>query len=227
MEFEQARRDCYKLMAACFYQPQKELFLEEKVFENLGKVLKRVCPEAAQFAEKSRTFVMQYGNEELLVEYARLFVGPNELIAPPYGSIYLEEGRKVMGHSTARVMEFYKAEGLSMDEHFENLPDHIAAELEFMHYLAYQEVEALEKNETEKAAHFLNRQETFLRTFLGPWVAPFCDKIKQGTENGFYQALADCLAAFISKTNFSDAMPEELKAGLNMRIAECGLRNAE
>ena len=214
IELEQSRRDCYKLMAACFYQPQKELCLEEKVFENLDKLLKRVCPEAAQFTGKIAASVMQYGDEELLVEYARLFVGPNELLAPPYGSLYLEEGGRVMGESTTRVMEFYKAEGLAMDEHFRNLPDHIAAELEFMYYLAYQEVEALEKNDMEKAAHFLNRQETFLQTFLGPWVAPFSEKIKQGTENGFYQALADCLTAFITKTNYHDAMPEELKAGL-------------
>lgn len=206
MEFEQARRDSFKLIAACFYQPQKELFIEENVFTTLVDLLKRVCPEALPFAEKMTTAVLQYGNEDLLVEYARLFVGPNELLAPPYGSIYLEEGRKVMGESTARVMEFYKAESLSMDEHFENLPDHIAAELEFMYYLAYHEVEALEKNDTEKAAHFLNRQESFLRVFLGPWVAPFCEKVKQGTENAFYQALADCLAAFITKTNFSDAI---------------------
>ena len=214
MEFEQARRDSFKLIAACFYQPQKELFIEENVFTTLADLLKRVCPEAAQFADKMAASVSRYSNEDLLVEYARLFVGPNELLASPYGSLYLEEGGKVMGESTTRVMEFYKAEGLTMDEHFRNLPDHIAAELEFMHYLAYQEVEALEKNNREKAAHFLNRQETFLQTFLGPWVAPFCEKTKQGTENEFYKALADCLAAFITKTNFSDAMPEELKAGL-------------
>lgn len=214
IELEQSRRDCYQLMAACFYQPQKELFLEEKVFENLGTLLKKVCPEAEQFAGKMANSVVQYGNDELLVEYARLFVGPNELLAPPYGSIYLEEGGRVMGESTARVMEFYRAEGLFMDERFNNLPDHITAELEFMYYLSYNEVEALEKNDTERAAHFLDRRETFFRMFLGAWVAPFCEKIKQGTENEFYKALADCLAFFISKTNHSNLMPEELRGSL-------------
>jgi TorA maturation chaperone TorD len=214
LEFEGARRDCYKLLAACFYQPQKKAFLEENLYESLGAMLNRACPEAAPFSQKLATTVAQYNDEDLLVEYARLFVGPNELLAPPYGSVYLEEGRKVMSESTARVMEFYKAEGLSIDENFGNLPDHIAAELEFMYYLAYNEVEALEKNDREKAGHFMNRQETFLRNFLGPWIAPFCDKITQGTENEFYLALAGCLATFISQTNLSDAMPEELMTSL-------------
>jgi TorA maturation chaperone TorD len=200
IEFERARRDCYKLLAACFYQPQKKLYLDENVFAELGKLMTRVCPDAALFAEKMAASVMQYDEEELLVEYARLFVGPNELLAPPYGSVYLEEGGKVMGESTARVMEFYKAEGLSMDEQFQNLPDHITAEMEFMYYLAYHEVKAFEENDREKAVYFLNRQEAFLRMFLDGWIVPFCVKIKEGTENGFYQTLADCLSVFMSKT---------------------------
>ncbi len=214
IQFERARRDCYKLLAACFYQPQKKLYMEENVFAGLGNMLTLVCPDAARFSEKMATSVMQYNDEELLVEYARLFVGPNELLAPPYGSVYLEEGGKVMGESTVRAAEFYKAEGLAMDEQFHNLPDHITAEMEFMYYLAYHEVEALEKNDREKAVYFLNRQEAFLRTYLDGWVIPFCEKIKEGTENGFYQALADCLSVFISKTNRSDAIPEELKENL-------------
>ncbi len=213
IQFERARRDCYKLLAACFYQPQKKLFLDENVFTALGNLLTRVCPEAAFFSEKMATALMQYDEETLLVEYARLFVGPNELLAPPYGSVYLEEGRKVMGESTARVMEFYKAEGLSMDEQFQNLPDHITAEMEFMYYFAYQEVEALEKNDREKAVYFQNRQEVFLRTFLDGWVVSFSEKIKEGTENGFYLALADCLSIFMSKTDRC-AMPEELRENL-------------
>ncbi|MEK6743986.1 MAG: molecular chaperone TorD family protein [Nitrospirota bacterium] len=211
--FERARRDCYKLLAACFYQPQKAMLLNANVFADLGNMLSGVCPDAAPFSEIMAASVMQYDDEELLVEYARLFVGPNELLAPPYGSVYLEEGRKVMGESTARALEFYKAEGLSMDEEFQNLPDHITAEMEFMYYLAYQAVEALEKNDREKAVHFLNRQEVFRRTFLDGWVVPFCEKITEGTENGFYRALAGCLSVFISKADRC-AMPEELRDSL-------------
>ena len=52
IEFERARRDCYKLFAACFYQPQKKLFLDENVFAVLGDLLTRVCPAAACFRKK-------------------------------------------------------------------------------------------------------------------------------------------------------------------------------
>ncbi|HEY6011532.1 MAG TPA: molecular chaperone TorD family protein [Nitrospirota bacterium] len=190
------------------------MFLEEKTLESLSVLLGRVCPEAALFGEKMKDALLEYTGDELLVEYAKLFVGPFELKAAPYGSIYLEEGRKIMGDTTLEVTRIYKEEGLSLDDNYRELPDHIAAELEFMYYLAYHEVEALANNAPERAAHFLDRQEHFLRTFLGGWVEPFCDKIRQGTENDYYKALAGCLSVFITKTHFSDALPEELKMGL-------------
>jgi TorA maturation chaperone TorD len=214
IEFEQARCECFKLLAACFYQPEKDALLEEKTLESLSELLGRVCPDAALSAAKMKEALSKYNNQELLIDYAKLFVGPFELKAAPYGSVYLDESRKIMGDSTLKVVEAYKEAGLALDEHFKELPDHMAAELEFMYFLAYQELEAIGKNDTEKAAHFLNRQETFLRSFLGPWTVPFCEKIRQGTENEYYRALADCLEAFITKTSHSNAMPEELKAGL-------------
>ncbi|MFN2356106.1 MAG: molecular chaperone, partial [Desulfopila sp.] len=72
-------------------------------------------------------------HQDLLVEYARLFVGPFELLAPPYGSVYLETGRRLMGDSTIAVQHMYTNAGLTLD--VQEAPDHIALELEFMHYL--------------------------------------------------------------------------------------------
>ena len=65
----------------------------------------------------------------------------------------------------------------------------------------------------KKALYFLNKQEDFLRTYLDGWVAPFCEKMRQGTENEFYQALADCVSVFMTKTDRC-AMPEELRENL-------------
>lgn len=213
VKLERARRDCYNLLAACFYQPQKKMLLEENVFAVLGDRLTRVCPDAELYSKKMAEALMRYDEEGLLVEYARLFLGPNELLAPPYGSVYLDKGGTLMGESTAKAMDFYEAEGLSMDQHYYNLPDHITAELEFMHYLTYREVEALEKIDMEKARYCLDRREAFLRKCLGPWVAPFREKIQQGTDNEFYRALADCLSVFMSKTTGS-GIPEEMRENL-------------
>ena len=212
VDYEQARSNCYKLLAACFYQPQKEAFIQEEFFKNLAMVLKDIAPEAAAHVPAMEKAFLNYSNEDLLIDYAKLFVGPNELIAPPYGSVYMDDGRRTMGDSTLEAIKIYKDEGLAIDENFKELPDHIAVELEFMYYLIFKETEALEKSETDKALDFIKTQELFLDKFLARWVKPFCDKIKAGTDNEFYNSLADCLSVFIEKAHAGEDISEALKA---------------
>ena len=212
VDYEQARSNCYKLLAACFYQPQKEAFIQEEFFKNLAMVLKDVSPDAAAHVPAMEKAFLNYSNEDLLIDYAKLFVGPNELIAPPYGSVYMDDGRRTMGDSTLEAIKIYKDEGLAIDENFKELPDHIAVELEFMYYLIFKETEALEKSETDKALDFIKTQELFLDKFLARWVKPFCDKIKAGTDNEFYNSLADCLSVFIEKARAGEDISEALKA---------------
>jgi len=196
--FERKRGDCYKLLSACFYLPKKEIYLEEKVFEALTLLLNTLCPDAAIFSAAMEETIQKYSNEDLAVEYARLFVGPYELKAPPYGSVYLDGERRVMGNSTMEVIRLYEEAGLAMDKDFKELPDHIAVELEFMYYLIYKEVEALEKLEKDKALAFREIRNHFFNRFFSPWIPPFWEKIKETTDNNFYIALADCLSTFIT-----------------------------
>ena len=197
--FERKRGDCYKLLSACFYLPKKEIYLEEKVFKTLTSLLNTLCPDAAIFSAAMEETIQKYSNEDLAVEYARLFVGPFELKAPPYGSVYLDGGRRVMGDSTIEVVRIYEKAGMVMDKDFKELPDHIAVELEFMYYLIYKEMEALEKSEKDKALAFGETRNRFFNRFLSPWISPFCEKIKETTDNHFYIALANCLSTFVSK----------------------------
>jgi TorA maturation chaperone TorD len=194
---EKARCDCFRILAACFYQPERSIFLEEKTLESLSSHLGRVCPDAGPFAVTMKEAMLACSSKDLLIEYSSLFVGPTELMAAPYGSVYLEEGRKVMGDSTVKVMDYYRKNGLIMDNDFKELPDHIAVELEFMYFLTFREVEALKKGETDRARHFMDVQGEFSERFMRPWVPVFCDKIRQGTDNPYYQSLAGCLSVFI------------------------------
>jgi len=198
---ESIRGDCYRLLSACFYQPQKEAFIQEEFFKNLEVILKDVSPDAAAHVPAMENAFLKYSDEELLVAYAKLFVGPHELIAPPYGSVYLDGARQVMSDSTMGTIKIYQDEGLSIDDEFRELPDHITVELEFMSYLIFKGIEALKQSDFERAKGFIDKQEIFLNTFLYRWAPPFCEKIREGTDNGFYKALADCLSSFILESN--------------------------
>jgi TorA maturation chaperone TorD len=208
--YERKRGDSYRLLSACFYLPKKELFLSEKLFENISMLLNKICPDAAIFSTKMGEAIQEYSDEDLAVEYAILFVGPYELKAPPYGSIYLDQGRRVMGDSTMEVRKMFEEAGLSTDDNFKELPDHISVELEFMYYLIHKEVEALENSEIDKALSLRETQELFLNRFLKPWVPPFCERIKASTDNEFYNSLANCVLVFVDHLNIAENSEEEM-----------------
>ncbi|MBC8414299.1 molecular chaperone TorD family protein [bacterium] len=197
MSDNKKRESCYRFLAAWFYEPQKDLFAEVNLFENLVNYLKDICPDAAVFADEMAAGIQAFTDEELNVEYARLFMGPFNLIAPPYGSVHMEEGARVMGESTMEVIDVYQKEGLARSDNFKDLPDHIVVELEFMSYLLFKEREALQKSDSETAGKYRDKQENFLENYLQPWIRPFCGKISAGTENAFYSALAKCVSAYV------------------------------
>lgn len=211
VSLEKLRGDSFRLMAACFYQPQREIF-QKGLLHNLAESLKELSPDSADYAKEMIKLLQAYSDEELLVDYSRLFVGPAELLAAPYGSVYLEKERRLMGDSTMAAIDFYKSRGLVMDADFKEVPDHIAVELEFMYYLVFKEIEAIEAKNMDAATAALESQEIFMNSFLRPWADKFANKMAEGAETGFYKALAGCLSAFVYKTDIHDSLPEKLKA---------------
>jgi TorA maturation chaperone TorD len=188
------RGSCFKLLAACFYEPDKDLLLEEQVCENLSKLLDTWASGAAKAAGDMNLSLKNCSQDQLSIDHAALFVGPFELIAAPYGSVYKEKNRQVMGESTIDVLCFYQNAGLSVD--IKEPPDHIAIELEFMYYLCTKEAESVSNGNQEETEEFRNLQRQFFQSAL-EWVPRFCNSIKKGTNNPFYGGLADCLSRFM------------------------------
>lgn len=190
------REDIYRLLSASYYPPTVE-FLTENCWKSLAGLLEQTVPDAARHARDAER-VIGADLESLAVEHARLFIGPFHLVAPPYGSIYLDDSKTVMGDSTARVAAFYHFCGLQLADDFYELPDHFAVELEFMSFLAFRQREAKTAGDVCEAEKYAGLQGEFLEKFLMPWLEPFTAAIIDDGESPFYQALARCTAAFIS-----------------------------
>ncbi len=181
----QARGAVYRLLSACFFEPEAET---RDLLANLRDWMKKAFP---QYLGRAETLLAKFGStaEEVLarkVEHTSLFSGPSQELAPPYGSIYLEEHPRLMGESTAQVMERYRQAGLRVD--FPEAPDHLAIELEFLHFLA---LEALTKPEAAAA------MEAFARDLLLPWVGKFARKVVEIGRSEFYGELASLTANFV------------------------------
>ena len=193
LQHEVNRRDSYKLVSSYYYLPDENTI---ETLTGLEEALGRVCVEAAEHVANMREET-EIG--QLTLDYSRLFVGPFELLAPPYGSVYLDTGRTMMGDSTMDVKNRYTDIGLNLSQTLKEAPDHIAIELEFMYYLIFKEIEAMEKAELENAMDYLRVQKEFLEDHLGHWVPEFADDVEKNASTDFYKSLARATKVFVQK----------------------------
>ena len=191
-----ARQDLCRFLAACYYQPGPE-FAEEKVFDSMRHAAARIHPEFAAQARRLGEEFFAEDPESLLLDYTRLFLGPSHAIAKPYGSVWLEDRKTLMGDSTMAVLALYEEGGFEMDEEFRELPDHIAAELEFLYLLIYRENEGHRNGEPEALKATTGLKKRFLDEQLGLWIGPFTAAVKAGAQSGFYRRLAELTDRFV------------------------------
>ncbi len=194
---EQLRLEVYRQLAGSYHVP------DESAFDNLSVLA--ACLEALDSAAAAHLTKMlaeisaKKDIDFLAVDYARLFVGPYTLQAPPYGSVYLEDERRVMGASTADVQKRYRAAGLEVSADFKDAPDHIAAELEFMHYLIFKAMEAISRPNGSRAVAYLEQQQSFLENHLGCWGPVLAANMVANAETAFYRNLGRATAAYLQE----------------------------
>jgi TorA maturation chaperone TorD len=88
------------------------------------------------------------------VTHTRLFIGPYEIRAPAYASLYLDPDRRLMGATSQHAASFYAEAGLGPGDGPREAPDHLLHELEFMYFLGFQEVDTGERKWAELRRRF-------------------------------------------------------------------------
>ena len=197
LKYEASRMEAYRLLSDCHFMPNEGLTAK---LEALEVKVSDVCKPAIEFVRNMRkTFESGAQIEPLKVDYAKLFVGPFKLFAAPYGSVYLDGERKVMGDSTLDVQNRYRQAGLDTAGNFKDAPDHIAAELEFMYYLIFKEIESFSNSDPAAAVGSIRKPKSFLKDHLMAWVPEFADNIIKNAENPFYPNLARVTEIFLKE----------------------------
>ena len=192
-----ARADLCRLLAACYYQPGPE-FAEERVFESMRAAASEVEAGMAVLAEAVGAAFDEQPLEELQVDYTRLFLNPTGPLASPYESAWIA-GRDPMlvGEITQSVLDTYRQGGYDVDLSFRDLPDHIAAELEFLYTLVFREARAAASGNDAERAEAVDLRRRFIALHLGRWIGPFAEALRSGGETALYRTLADLTERFV------------------------------
>ena len=118
--------------------------------------------------------------EEIRRDFDRLFSYPEGKL-PPIESFFLTLENT---SSADEVAELYAKAGLTIEEEFELIPDHLYLELLFMSYLI----------ETNK----YDLQKVFLREHLLNWVPYYCDELLKEAKTVFYREVAEITRDFLT-----------------------------
>lgn len=168
-----ARADLCRFVAACYYEPGPE-FAEERVFDSMVAAARRVDPDLAESAQ--RVGEAFHDLDELLVDYTRILLGPSMVFTKPYGSVWA---------GASDLPALYAEAGFETSADFRDLPDHIAAELEFLYLLIHQDAPA-------------DLRRRFVVGHLSKWVPAFASAVQAGAETEFYRRLAELTARLVA-----------------------------
>lgn len=197
-EADAAREILCRLLAACYYQPGPE-FAEERVFDSMHEAAEKIAPDLAALAGRLGPAFAAVPADELLLDYTRLFLGPNDILAKPYGSVWLSGEKPLMQESTMAVLDLYRQGGFDLAEDFRELPDHVAAELEFLYLMIFRENRARDDGDAAALATLGSLRGRFLAEHLGAWIGGFGAAMRRGASTDFYRTLSDLTVAFVTR----------------------------
>ena len=130
-------------------------------------------------------------DKELLKrEYSGLFeVGSNGPPVPIREDLHRNQPAGVRED----IVRFYDFFGYGLEEKFAWAPDHRSVELEFMHFLVYQETQA------EDALSFQLAQHDFAERHLVSWAPELTDRVSGQQPDAIYGKLLAALSDFLRK----------------------------
>lgn len=191
------------------YYSLKTLFVKEATMAQIRQII-RSCKKAGiseDMPEAERAYVEYFSSiqdevvkeirTEMKPEYARLFLGPKKLVAPPYESVYRSSNHCMYGEETEHVKKFYENAGMELEKKAKIPEDFIGTELEFMYWMSHRMYQGLELLEEEKLVKMAVYQYEFLLQHMMEWVPQFAKDVMEGTTMQYFRVAAAYLEEFL------------------------------
>lgn len=183
-----ARRAVYRTLGALFLPPDDErvatLVLAVPELRRLTAPLSELAPFASWSALLDHVETWEDDDVAALrSSYTTMFLsGSRDRSIPPYESAFVAVPMYGQAALSVEVEQHYRDAGLTLSGGFGGeLPDHVAAELEFMAYLCGQE--ALASDETP-ALRWRDQQLSFLEQHLLRWLPDLSARLRESDPGG-------------------------------------------
>ncbi len=177
------RNYLYQILQALFAaEPESDLLksvVSEDSRETIGMLFEPDAPEVVEFCACLKAIETQLSEQEeacldtLRIEYTRLFLGPANLAAPPWESVYTAPDKTLFHESTLEVRRFYYRRNFLPTGYPHVADDHLAIELDFMYHLGVKTLECFTLGETGEVRSLIVDQKEFLAEHLLRWTGTY------------------------------------------------------
>jgi len=185
----------YQLFALAFTYPDRQWVEAIRAGEfacSLEELLTALDRKLLQGLDRGALCDAGDCEDALAAEYTRLFDINSE--GGPL-SLYGGHHRGGRTHTMEEVLRFYKHFGLQLDESVHELPDHIVCELEFLHFMTFQEAKILA--EGGDASHYRRGQRDFVARQLMTWIPGLSEQLGGRKALPFFAELLRLLVCFL------------------------------
>ena len=206
---QHAREELAEVNAARkgFYEFLASMYKLELTDEQIGTLTKQDLPTDAEYVGAGYATVKEYlrhrdsgTRQELAVDYARVFLCAGmyeQLMAPPYESVYTSEEHLLMQDARDSAVAFYLGEELGLPADNTTPEDHLSFEFQFMAKLIERAGAALDAGDEARYAELCAKQRAFFDEHLANWVPRLCADVRAYAQTAFYRGVADITEGFL------------------------------
>ncbi len=152
-----------------------------------------------EWADQNKDGLSDQAFREVESEYDRLFIGPGQVLAPPWESVFVKEGRLIFQEVTLQVRDWYRRHGLQSVKLHQEPDDHIGLELTFLAHMAGEGLAALEIGDDVAFEAANNAQRQFLSEHVLNWATLWCDQVGEYSRADFYRGVALVVKGFLTE----------------------------
>jgi TorA maturation chaperone TorD len=213
-----AQHLAYSFLGKAFYEPPALDFIQPLVDDALFDDWPVESDDATMQAglTELRDFCANWQPDsltDLKRDYARLFIGPGHLLAPPWESVYRSDEGLLFERQTLEVRAFYQRFGMAVPRPNVEPDDHLGLEFRFVAYLCNVALDAQRQDRPDLVDGLLAVTSDFLSQHLLTWAADCLGRVEANAQTAYYRGLArlalGCL--HVSAETF-DATPEAATA---------------
>ncbi|KGQ71551.1 hypothetical protein OA57_00320 [Chelonobacter oris] len=167
-----------RILGSLFYcsptQPQNQPLLALFADSQWQKACDFLSPELRSAIQAKLTQGIEQGTESLEADFQALFIGPDALPAPPWGSVYLDKEAVIFGNSLLELRRFMRLHGITLELQQNEPEDHIGLMLMLAAWMAENQPERLNE---------------LLQQHLLPWSGRFLELLIAAQHHPFYCGL--------------------------------------